>query len=344
MAFWLVKSEPSSWSWDQQVAKGAKGEAWTGVRNFTARQNLVKMKKGDSAFFYHSNEGKEIVGIAEVIKEAYPDPSDKTGARPATAAMSVLGPGTVPTRQLPTVATPPLLLTALAPVMLPPPDPGENVTGTPATGLLNPSRTITEGATATSPPTTAVWPSPPLAPSAAAGPARAVAVNLADPGPLSAVTVTSCAEPAPAPRTQAVSAIPSLPDWTRPFEREPVPWVTLNRTGALAIAAPSRSSIFTRREIGSAVPTVPVCRSPATLTGATGIWLTWTSNEAWSVPAVAVIVAGPAAVAVSTTEPPITAGRAPSLGTLGGDAAAVTMTLPELDAQETGTATISWPF
>ena len=79
MAYWLVKSEPSTWSWDQQVAKGAKGEAWTGVRNFTARQNLVKMKKGDRAFFYHSNEGKEIVGIAEVIKEAYPDPSDKTG-------------------------------------------------------------------------------------------------------------------------------------------------------------------------------------------------------------------------------------------------------------------------
>ena len=79
MQYWLVKSEPSSWSWDQQVAKGAKGEAWTGVRNFTARQNLVKMKKGDRAFFYHSNEGKEIVGIAEIIKEAYPDPTDKTG-------------------------------------------------------------------------------------------------------------------------------------------------------------------------------------------------------------------------------------------------------------------------
>ena len=79
MAYWLVKSEPSTWSWDQQVAKGAKGEAWTGVRNFTARQNLVAMKKGDKAFFYHSNEGKEIVGIAEVIKEAYPDPTDKTG-------------------------------------------------------------------------------------------------------------------------------------------------------------------------------------------------------------------------------------------------------------------------
>ena len=80
MYYWLVKSEPSTWSWDQQVAKGAKGEAWTGVRNFTARQNLVNMKKGDKAFFYHSNEGKEIVGIAEIIKESYPDPTDKTGA------------------------------------------------------------------------------------------------------------------------------------------------------------------------------------------------------------------------------------------------------------------------
>src|SRR6266704_1238208 len=79
MAYWLVKSEPSVWSWDMQVAKGAKGKAWTGVRNFTARQNLVAMKKGDKAFFYHSNEGKEIVGIAEIIREAYPDPSDKTG-------------------------------------------------------------------------------------------------------------------------------------------------------------------------------------------------------------------------------------------------------------------------
>ena len=79
MAYWLVKSEPSSWSWEQQVAKGAKGEAWTGVRNFTARQNLVKMKKGDAVFFYHSNEGKEIVGIVEVIRESYPDPTDKEG-------------------------------------------------------------------------------------------------------------------------------------------------------------------------------------------------------------------------------------------------------------------------
>src|SRR5438874_6239588 len=80
MAYWLMKSEPDAWSWDQQVKAGAKGAEWTGVRNHTAKLNLMKMKKGDKAFFYHSNEGKEIVGIAEVIKEHYPDPTDKSGA------------------------------------------------------------------------------------------------------------------------------------------------------------------------------------------------------------------------------------------------------------------------
>jgi predicted RNA-binding protein with PUA-like domain len=79
MNYWLVKSEPSVWSWDQQVAKGPKGEAWTGVRNHTAKLNMMKMKKGDRAFFYHSNEGKEIVGIAEIVREHYPDPTDETG-------------------------------------------------------------------------------------------------------------------------------------------------------------------------------------------------------------------------------------------------------------------------
>ena len=78
MAYWLMKTEPEEFSWDDAIKCGAKGESWTGVRNFTARQNLVNMKKGDKAFFYHSNEGKEIVGIAEIIKEAYPDPTDKT--------------------------------------------------------------------------------------------------------------------------------------------------------------------------------------------------------------------------------------------------------------------------
>lgn len=79
MPYWLVKSEPSVWSWAQQVKKGAKGEPWTGVRNHTAKLNMMKMKKGDRAFFYHSNEGKEIVGIVEICREAYPDPTDASG-------------------------------------------------------------------------------------------------------------------------------------------------------------------------------------------------------------------------------------------------------------------------
>ena len=79
MNYWLVKSEPDAWSWDQQVKKGAKGEAWSGVRNHTAKLNLMKMKKGDLAFFYHSNIGKEIVGIVEVGKEHYPDPTANAG-------------------------------------------------------------------------------------------------------------------------------------------------------------------------------------------------------------------------------------------------------------------------
>jgi predicted RNA-binding protein with PUA-like domain len=79
MAYWLMKSEPDAWSWDQQVKKGAKGEAWSGVRNHQAKLNLMKMKKGDRAFFYHSNVGKEVVGIVEVIREHYPDPTAKAG-------------------------------------------------------------------------------------------------------------------------------------------------------------------------------------------------------------------------------------------------------------------------
>ena len=78
MAYWLMKSEPDAWSWDQQVARGAKGEPWTGVRNYAARLHLNAMKKGDLAFFYHSNEGKEIVGITRIVRTAYPDPTDKT--------------------------------------------------------------------------------------------------------------------------------------------------------------------------------------------------------------------------------------------------------------------------
>jgi predicted RNA-binding protein with PUA-like domain len=79
MAYWLLKSEPASWSWSQQVAAGKKGTFWNGVRNHQAKQNLMAMRPGDQAFFYHSNEGKEIVGIVEIIKAYYPDPSDETG-------------------------------------------------------------------------------------------------------------------------------------------------------------------------------------------------------------------------------------------------------------------------
>jgi predicted RNA-binding protein with PUA-like domain len=75
--FWLVKSEPSAYSWQNLVADGKT--AWTGVRNFTARNNLRAMRKGDQVFFYHSVVGKEIVGIAKVIREAYPDATAKEG-------------------------------------------------------------------------------------------------------------------------------------------------------------------------------------------------------------------------------------------------------------------------
>ena len=79
MNYWLLKSEPSAWSWDEQVKAGAKGTFWSGVRNHLAKQHLKAMKKGDLGFFYHSNEGKEIVGIVEVIKEHYPDPTAEAG-------------------------------------------------------------------------------------------------------------------------------------------------------------------------------------------------------------------------------------------------------------------------
>lgn len=77
MNYWLIKSEPSAYSWDQLVKD--KKTNWSGVRNFQAAANMKAMKKGDRAFFYHSNEGKEIVGIAEIVNEYYPDPSDESG-------------------------------------------------------------------------------------------------------------------------------------------------------------------------------------------------------------------------------------------------------------------------
>ena len=78
MKYWLLKSEPDVWSIDQQIESGLKGSIWDGVRNYQAANNLKKMKKGDLCFFYHSNIGKEIVGIVKIIKEAYLDPTDKT--------------------------------------------------------------------------------------------------------------------------------------------------------------------------------------------------------------------------------------------------------------------------
>ena len=77
-SYWLIKTEPEEWSWKQQVKSGAKGAEWNGVRNFQARRNLKKMKMGDKCFFYHTGKIKSIVGIAEVIKEAFLDKSDKT--------------------------------------------------------------------------------------------------------------------------------------------------------------------------------------------------------------------------------------------------------------------------
>jgi predicted RNA-binding protein with PUA-like domain len=79
MAYWLMKTEPEEFSWDDQVKRGTKGEAWTGVRNFIARGNLKAMKKGEHAFFYHTGEEKQVVGIVEVIREAYHDPTDEKG-------------------------------------------------------------------------------------------------------------------------------------------------------------------------------------------------------------------------------------------------------------------------
>jgi len=79
MAFWLFKSEPETWSWQQQKKKGAAGEPWTGVRNHQAKLNMMAMKKGDLGFFYHSGDERQIVGIVEVIREYALDPTDDSG-------------------------------------------------------------------------------------------------------------------------------------------------------------------------------------------------------------------------------------------------------------------------
>jgi predicted RNA-binding protein with PUA-like domain len=96
MVYWLMKSEPGSWSWDQQVKSGAKGEAWTGVRNFQAKANLMKMKKGDRAFFYHSGEDKAVVGTVEIVREHYPDPSAKKGEPWVVVDVKAIAPAAKP--------------------------------------------------------------------------------------------------------------------------------------------------------------------------------------------------------------------------------------------------------
>jgi predicted RNA-binding protein with PUA-like domain len=79
MAYWLMKTEPEEFSWDDQVKRGKKGEPWSGVRNFTARKNLKDMKKGDKFFFYHTGDEKQVVGIGEILAEAVADPTAKKG-------------------------------------------------------------------------------------------------------------------------------------------------------------------------------------------------------------------------------------------------------------------------
>jgi predicted RNA-binding protein with PUA-like domain len=79
MAYWLFKTEPEAWSWEQQKKRGSKGEPWSGVRNHTAKLNMKAMKKGDLGFFYHSGAERAVVGIVEVIGEFRPDPTDEKG-------------------------------------------------------------------------------------------------------------------------------------------------------------------------------------------------------------------------------------------------------------------------
>ncbi len=79
MAHWLLKSDPETWSWQDQMKAGEKGTFWDGVRNHSAKLNLMAMRAGEQAFFYHSGEAREIVGIVEITKPYYPDPTDKTG-------------------------------------------------------------------------------------------------------------------------------------------------------------------------------------------------------------------------------------------------------------------------
>lgn len=79
MSYWLLKTEPETWSWEDQKKRGAQGEPWSGVRNYQAANNMKAMKRGDLGFFYHSGEERRIVGIVEVVKEYHPDPTDESG-------------------------------------------------------------------------------------------------------------------------------------------------------------------------------------------------------------------------------------------------------------------------
>jgi predicted RNA-binding protein with PUA-like domain len=91
-----MKYEPGAWSWDEQVKAGGKGTAWTGVRNFQAKANLMKMTKGDRAFFYHSGEDKAVVGTLEVTRESYPDPTAKKGEPWVVVDVKAVAPAAAP--------------------------------------------------------------------------------------------------------------------------------------------------------------------------------------------------------------------------------------------------------
>ncbi len=90
MAYWLLKSEPDAWSWAQQVAEGRDGAEWTGIRNFSAQNNLRAMKKGEQAFFYHTGKERAIVGIVKVVAEAHPDSTDSAWRAVDVAAVKKL--------------------------------------------------------------------------------------------------------------------------------------------------------------------------------------------------------------------------------------------------------------
>ena len=89
MNYWLMKTEAETFSWDDQVKRGAKGEPWTGVRNFSAREHLKAMRNGDLVFFYHTGDQKQVVGIVKVIREAYTDPTDEAGVFKAVDVKAV---------------------------------------------------------------------------------------------------------------------------------------------------------------------------------------------------------------------------------------------------------------